>query len=127
MITLLPSTFNCFPIQYCTYIKQSTVQRNLRDLKEIVGYLFSGLNKYVFLLIKNLKFLGLDVDYNLTWNQRIDHILKSIYYAHIQSHTSYGIRVYGATAQYNLDKIIRGQKKALRIILQWSEKLRSED
>lgn len=38
-------------------------------------------------------------------------VLKQIHYAHIQSHISNGICVYGATERYNLDDILRVQKE----------------
>lgn len=43
-------------------------------------------------------------------------VLKQIYFAHFQSDISYGICGYGATAWYNLDNILRVQKKALRVL-----------
>src|SRR5436190_3932241 len=95
--------------------------------------------------IENTKFLGLHFDINLSWNKHIDHIikrissglyalkrmsffcelsvLKTIFYAHIQSHISYGIGVYGATSNKNLDRILILQKKAIRIML----KLKQDD
>lgn len=89
--------------------------------------------------VEQTKFLGLIVDENLTWNSHIETIqnkissglyilrnmsmfcsvetLKMIYYAHIHSHISYGIVLYGATSNSNLSTILILQKKALRIIL----------
>jgi len=85
------------------------------------------------------KFLGLIIDQNLSWNQHVELIvkkvssglyalkqmskicnqdtLKQIYYALIHSHINYGIGVYGATTIKNPNKILKLQKKAIRIIL----------
>ncbi len=89
--------------------------------------------------LEKTKFLGLIVDSNLNWNDHVKSILKKIssglyavkrmstlcnidilrqiYFAHIQSHISYGICVYGATKKSNLDEILIVQKKAIRIML----------
>jgi len=48
-------------------------------------------------------------------------ILKSIYFAHIHSHVSFGIALYGATSKENLESILRLQKKAIRIIMKLGE------
>src|SRR5436190_22273095 len=52
--------------------------------------------------------------------------LKQIYFALIHSHISYGISVYGATTKINLDKILKVQKKAIRVILnlKWNESVK---
>ena len=42
--------------------------------------------------------------------------LLLIYYALIQSHLDYGILVWGGAPQYLIDKLLRLQKKAIRII-----------
>lgn len=89
--------------------------------------------------IKLTKFLGVEVDNNFSWDQHIQTIsskissglyvlrrmsflcsldtLKTIYFAHIHSHISYGLAVYGGTSKNNLDKILVLQKEALRIML----------
>lgn len=88
--------------------------------------------------VENNKFLGLIVDQNLSWDKHVDHVvnkmasglyalrqmanfcttetLKTIYFALINPHLSYGICIYGATTKRNLDRILLQQKKALRII-----------
>lgn len=88
---------------------------------------------------EQVKFLGLLVDSNLTWDYHVQHvlkkinsgiyalrkmtflcsttILKQIYYAHIHSHICYGICVYGATKKENLNQILLVQKRAIRLIL----------
>lgn len=95
--------------------------------------------------VDKIKFLGLMLDKNLTWNSHIQHInnkissglyalksvskycnietLKMIYYSHIHSHISFGIVLYGATCNANLQQILVFQKKAIRIIL----KLKDQD
>lgn len=95
--------------------------------------------------VKYTKFLGLIVDETLTWNSHVENlthkissgiyilrnfanlcsidILKMLYYAHIHSHLSYGIVLYGATSNYNLNKLLILQKKALKIMF----KLKSDD
>lgn len=88
--------------------------------------------------VEKTKFLGLVIDENLTWDEHVNLVirktssglyalrrlalscnietLKSIYYALIHSHISYGICIYGATIKRNMDKILIQQKRALRII-----------
>lgn len=95
------------------------------------------------------KFLGLIIDKNLDWSSHVDHItkklstglyvlrrmvktckletLKSIYFSLIQSHIQFGLVIYGSTKKSNLDKILRLQKQALRIMLnlKWRESVKS--
>jgi hypothetical protein len=83
-----------------------------------------------------IKFLGLMIDSNLTWNQHVDFtlrrlssscyalncvkytlpidVLKLIYFANIQSVMSYGIIFWGAST--TASKVFKLQKKTLRII-----------
>lgn len=87
---------------------------------------------------ESVKFLGLYMDKNLSWNCHINHlekkissglfvlksmskycsieVLKVIYFAHIHSHIAFGIALYGATSDKNLQTILILQKKAVRII-----------
>lgn len=89
--------------------------------------------------LESTKFLGLTVDKNLSWNEHIKKVvnrmssgiyalwrmsrlcdldaLKQIYFALVHSHLSYGISIYGAASKLHLDKILRKQKKAIRIML----------
>ncbi len=89
--------------------------------------------------VKLTKFLGVTIDSNLSWDchvQKLSHkissgiyclrqmsrlcsfdVLKSIYFAHIHSHITYGLAVYGGTTKTNLDIILTLQKKAIRIML----------
>ena len=90
------------------------------------------------LQVHSTKFLGLFIDENLSWDDHVNNVirktssgifalrqmsklcntaaLKTIYYANIHSHISYGISIYGATTKKNLDKILLQQKRALRIM-----------
>lgn len=85
---------------------------------------------------KSVKFLGLHLDTNLDWKSHIDQvasklskglfvlrrlsgivensILISVYYAHINSHLSYGIQLWGNSTLAT--KLFVLQKRALRII-----------
>lgn len=98
--------------------------------------------------IKSTKFLGIIISENLSWDLHIQSILtrissgiyalrrmsglcnvdtlKTIYFSLIQSHIAYGIVIYGATTKNNMDKILRAQKKAIRIMLRlkWSDTVR---
>lgn len=84
-------------------------------------------------------FLGLEIDENLSWNDHVQKVirkinsgiyalskmstlvniqtLRSIYFSYIHSHISFGICLYGATKNSNLDQILKIQKKSIRIIL----------
>lgn len=94
------------------------------------------------------KFLGLHIDRNLDWTGHIDHVarkvstglyvlrrmvytcsletLKTIYFSLIQSHVQFGLVVYGSTTANNLNRILKLQKQALRIILglKWKESVK---
>lgn len=94
--------------------------------------------------VEETKFLGLIIDENLSWAEHINHVirktssglyalrrmaqscnietLKTIYYALIHSHISYGICIYGATTKFNLDRILLQQKRALRVMLNLKQK-----
>jgi hypothetical protein len=98
--------------------------------------------------VNSTKFLGLEVDDKLSWDLHIKSlekkihsgifmlkrmaslcnrsVLKMIYHAHIHSHISYGLCVYGGTTNYNLHKILLLQKRAIRIILnlKWDDHVR---
>jgi len=85
------------------------------------------------------KFLGLAIDQHLNWSNQVTMIqsrissglfalrkmsyicssetLKTIYFAYIHSIISFGISLYGATSNKNMDSILKLQKQAIRIIL----------
>lgn len=89
--------------------------------------------------VDQTKFLGLILDESLTWDGHIQLIqrkvssglyalksiskycnletLKMVYYSHIHSHISFGVVLYGATSDLNLQNILILQKKAIRIML----------
>lgn len=85
-----------------------------------------------------IKFLGLEIDKNLNWNYHVNQLLskissglyaltrlkplceketlKMIYFSYIHSIIYFGISLYGATNQQNLQLILKMQKKAIRIL-----------
>ena len=84
------------------------------------------------------KYLGLHFDNKLTFKYHVDHVLtklkkgnailaklrhfvpknnvRNVYFAHIESHLSYGAVVWGSTARYHIDKITSAQKKSIKIM-----------
>uniref|UniRef100_A0A1B6MC12 Reverse transcriptase domain-containing protein n=1 Tax=Graphocephala atropunctata TaxID=36148 RepID=A0A1B6MC12_9HEMI len=100
-------------------------------------------------LSRHSKFLGLIIDEHLSWDLHVDSVLgkmtsglyamrkmskscslktlKQIYFALIHSHISYGISIYGSTKKNNLEKILKLQKKAIRIMLnlKWKDSVKT--
>lgn len=94
--------------------------------------------------LEKTTFLGLVIDENLTWNDHVNLVvkkttsglyalrkmatscnietLKTIYFALIHSHVSYGICIYGSTSKLNMDRILLQQKRALTVILNLKKK-----
>uniref|UniRef100_A0A1B6KMS7 Reverse transcriptase domain-containing protein n=1 Tax=Graphocephala atropunctata TaxID=36148 RepID=A0A1B6KMS7_9HEMI len=92
------------------------------------------INDSVIERVDQIKFLGLLVDGNLSWDEHTKLVLnkinsglyairkmlnvcsleslKLIYYSHIQSHIAYGICVYGSTKIENLTEILKVQIRA---------------
>lgn len=88
--------------------------------------------------VTDLKFLGLNLDCNLTWNKHTEYVcsklssskfliwrlsqicsqevLMSVYYAYCYSHMSYGVQLWGNSSQRNQIKIFKLQKKIIRLI-----------
>lgn len=80
---------------------------------------------------KKIKFLGLTIDWNLSWNKHVDDVLskassglcalwqmskmcnlvtmKIIFHYLIQSNMSYGLCIYGTISEGILDKILSKQ------------------
>ena len=85
-----------------------------------------------------IKYLGLILDPRLTWKEHINElskklnrsigmlyktrefcptsILKTLYHSLFNSHVTYGLPVWGYSSDLLLDKIIKAQKKAIRVI-----------
>lgn len=128
-----------------TYFHENTLFLNLSKTKYMTFSTRQNNENTTFSISKEIeqinctKFLGLTIDSNLSWDSHIKCItkkissglyilkrmslfceldtLKSIYFAHIHSHISYGLAVYGGTSKRNLDHILILQKKAIRIML----------
>ena len=88
--------------------------------------------------VPSAKYLGLILDQKLSYEEHIKHvdsklikgnvilakvrhfvpvnILTNSYNAHIQPHIDYGLNLWGYAAQTFIDKIIRKQKKSIRIM-----------
>ncbi len=84
------------------------------------------------------KYLGLLIDNKLTFKNHIDYVhtklkkgnailarlryfvpkenVRNVYYAHIESHLNYGSLVWGSAANYHVEKIVRSQKKSIKIM-----------
>ena len=88
--------------------------------------------------VNNAKFLGLHIDDELLWHTHISHVsrkissgiyllnavkrtltipnMKQLYYSLIHPHLTYGVTLWGSDFKYELNKIIKAQKKAIRNI-----------
>lgn len=88
--------------------------------------------------VDSIKYLGIYIDKNLNWKQQVEHtsqrlrygllllrkmkhiaslkMLKTLYFAFIQSHLQYCITAYGGTFASNLEPLVILQKKAIRIV-----------
>ena len=93
-------------------------------------------------VITSDKILGVFVDNNLTWNEHIKHISKKIasniwllskmkvylskehriqfYKSYIQPHIDFCNIIWGNTSESNKQKILRMQKRAVRVILDYN-------
>lgn len=95
--------------------------------------------------VNETKFLGLNIDKHLNWNNHVSTItkklasglyvlkqiskfssletMKTVYFAFIQSHITFGLSLYGSTSTENLNKLLIYQKKAIRIMLalKWND------
>ena len=89
-------------------------------------------------MVTDAKYLGVYLDQKLTWRVHIDKLSKklasstavlkristyipsdcrkSLYHTLFESHTNYGISVWGNTCKRNIDTIFRLQKKCIRIL-----------
>ena len=88
--------------------------------------------------VEEIKFLGLNITDKFSWNEHIHHVIKKIkpgiatlyklrevaelptllqiYYSLIHSHLAYSILIWGNAPHTYLDKLLKIQKKAIRII-----------
>ena len=91
--------------------------------------------------VENEKVLGVRIDNNLTWSIHINFIAKKVssnlwllsklkdylstehrvqfYKTFIQPHIDYCSTIWGGTSQYNLNRIYRLQKRAVKIIVNY--------
>ena len=96
------------------------------------------MNKIKQLPADNVKYLGIFLDKNLSWDYHILQLSKklsrangvlyklrnyvpketiiSVYYSIFYSHVTYAVRVWSLSTQHNLDIITILQKKCMRII-----------
>ena len=96
------------------------------------------MNRKAITQTSHVKYLGVFVDEHLNWNHHVSHVarkigrgigvlaklrhyltpqmLKNVYYCLVYSHLSYGIHVWGSAASCTLDKLVKLQKKAVRIL-----------
>jgi Reverse transcriptase (RNA-dependent DNA polymerase) len=97
------------------------------------------INKTPLEQVYDIPFLGIIIDQKLSWNLHIDYLSKKIlsglyvlkmlthhrnkelmllaYFALVESHIRYGICAWGNSSQKNLDRILKYQKRAIRIIV----------
>ena len=96
------------------------------------------LNRVKLTPVDYVKYLGMYIDKNLTWNIHINELSKKlsrangilsklrynapreiclqVYYAIFYSHQTYGCNVWGLSTNENIDKIEKLQKKCVRIL-----------
>ena len=93
---------------------------------------------------EHMKFLGLQIDSNFTWDQHVDYIcnkisssifllrqlskfctldvLKKAYYGLVYSHLNYGISIWGNCSKSRIMRIFILQKSAIRILAKLSNR-----
>ena len=108
-------------------------RKNIPDLPDKIEFL-----DYEIKRTSNIKFLGLTLDENLSWNDHIDEVcnklksffhifynirdylskkaIQSIYYALVYSRIKYGINVYGHVGPTKIEKIQILQNKLLKVL-----------
>lgn len=119
--------------QKTNYINFKTVQ-NKKFTDPIIVCESQIIEKQIY-----TNFLGLTIDQHLNWDEHVHKILikinsgiyalsrmsyycnlptlKCMYFSYIHSHVSFGICLYGSTTKINMDKILKQQKRAIRIML----------
>lgn len=118
-----------------TNFLQFKTKQNKQTTYPVIRYISQTIEKK-----SSTTFLGLNIDEHLSWDEHIHKTLskissgiyslyrmsffctqgtlRSIYFANIHSHITFGCCLYGSTSKYNLDNILKQQKRAIRIILQ---------
>ena len=116
----------------------TTSQKRLHLKNDILHLTY---NNDVLNSVENEKVLGVRIDNNLTWSIHINFIAKKIssnlwllsklkdylstehrvqfYKTYIQPHIDYCSTIWGGTSQYNLNRIYRLQKRAVKIIVNY--------
>ena len=116
----------------------TTSQKRLHLHNDILHLTY---NNDVLNSVENEKVLGVRIDNNLTWSIHINFIAKKIssnlwllsklkdylstehrvqfYKTYIQPHIDYCSTIWGGTSQYNLNRIYRLQKRAVKIIVNY--------
>ena len=116
----------------------TTSQKRLHLHNDILHLTY---NNDVLNSVENEKVLGVRIDNNLTWSIHINFNAKKIssnlwllsklkdylstehrvqfYKTYIQPHIDYCSTIWGGTSQYNLNRIYRLQKKAVKIIVNY--------
>ena len=116
----------------------TTSQKRLHLHNDILHLTY---NNDVLNSVENEKVLGVRIDNNLSWSIHIYFIAKKIssnlwllsklkdylstehrvqfYKTYIQPHVDYCSTIWGGTSQYNLNRIIRLQKRAVKIIVNY--------
>ena len=108
-------------------------RKNIPDLPDKIEFLDHEIKR-----TPNIKFLGITLDENLSWNDHIDDVcnklksffhifynirdylskkeIQSIYYALVYSRIKYGINVYGQVGPTKIEKIQILQNKLLKVL-----------
>ena len=109
--------------------------KRLSNIQDVVLYL----NNTMLSNVKSQKLLGISIDNNLSWNSQINQMCKNIsrkitllkmlskyvprhsleiyYKSYVLPITDYACVVWGRTSDYNINRLIKLQKRAARIIL----------
>jgi hypothetical protein len=127
-------------VQKTNYMLLGTV-KNTKSEYHLQLYLDSGINserKTALEKVSSTKFLGLQIDQNITWKEHIDNIVKTcsrnvgvinkiknflpsealytLYCSLILPYLNYGILAWGCACSSYINRIFKIQKRALRII-----------
>mgnify|MGYP001553100430 CR=1 FL=1 len=116
-----------------THTMLFTLNNNLKKYKPIIK-----INNVLIDNTTSTTFLGVIIDQNFTWSKHITHLankisksigilkktapvfnkstLRMLYHAFLQPYFNYCLLIWGNAADIHLDKIIRLQKRAIRIV-----------